>query len=340
MGFWSARERRYEAAGGPEACAPQEQVRLIVEQMKTTRARVLFIANKRWEADPLMGVLLQKEARPQPFPWPEIFWAAPPKSGDPQPPCCPRAVFDFDSFQLEVWCLNDVMNPSVSSSSTLEKARVLDQLMASDKGAPDFVVAVGTASCPDSRTFNGSVFVGAKAFIHDPLSDSDFPGYWHLPAGPGSPRPQNLELEPTVKPGFFSAIDDTLRFQVAARLLRAPNHPAQEAAILSGFTFTSIADINILNYDDYFWADREALAAFEAQTPEGSKDPVASVETTQALIRFKASAPFVFVAGIANETGRFNEEVAPRVYAQNFVAAHNAGVAAAWLIPTIASYLT
>jgi hypothetical protein len=49
-----------------------------------------------------------------------------------------------------------------------------------------------------------------------------------------------------------------------------------------------------------------------------------------------SEAPFLFLSGITNRLGYLNEEQAPRAAAQNFGAAHNAGVALAWLLPLIA----
>ena len=47
------------------------------------------------------------------------------------------------------------------------------------------------------------------------------------------------------------------------------------------------------------------------------------------------SDQFLFVSGMANRVGYFNMEVAPRSYAQSFVAGHNAAVALAWIMPLL-----
>ena len=66
---------------------------------------------------------------------------------------------------------------------------------------------------------------------------------------------------------------------------------------------------------------------------------MASIETTHGIIRAASAAPFLFVSGITDTVGRFDLEVTPRVYAQNVVAAHNAGVTLAWLLPGIVDAL-
>jgi len=49
-----------------------------------------------------------------------------------------------------------------------------------------------------------------------------------------------------------------------------------------------------------------------------------------------SEATFVFISGITNRLGYLYEEQVPRSVAQNFAAAHNAGIAIAWLLPLIA----
>ena len=60
------------------------------------------------------------------------------------------------------------------------------------------------------------------------------------------------------------------------------------------------------------------------------------METTHGLIRLTwRRTPFLFVSGITDRVPLFNEEVAPRKYSQNFVAAHNAGVVIAAILPEL-----
>ena len=66
---------------------------------------------------------------------------------------------------VEVWCIQDLMNPFLSFSNTAEKARVLPLIMQYGK-PPDFVVAVGTAGFPDKQVSkNGSIVVGSRVFV-------------------------------------------------------------------------------------------------------------------------------------------------------------------------------
>jgi hypothetical protein len=54
------------------------------------------------------------------------------------------------------------------------------------------------------------------------------------------------------------------------------------------------------------------------------------------------NAPFVFVSGITDRLGHFDDDVtisAETSYTQNFSAAHNAGLAAVWMIPALQAFL-
>jgi hypothetical protein len=86
------------------------------------------------------------------------------------------------------------------------------------------------------------------------------------------------------------------------------------------------------DYSEYDWTDQATLDAYAATNLMRNAK---SVETTHGLIRAQTNAPFLFVSGITDRVGSFHDEVYPRSYAQNMVAAHNAGVAIAWILPNI-----
>ena len=97
--------------------------------------------------------------------------------------------------------------------------------------------------------------------------------------------------------------------------------------ILPAGNFVALSEVNITNYDDYAWTDRLAFERFRSEDPTA---PVGSIETTHGLIRIMSDAPFIFVSGITDRLGYFNQDLGPRTVAQNFVAAHNAGIAVIW----------
>src|ERR1700733_3939126 len=97
--------------------------------------RVLIVANKWWEADPLVAVLSSGASRPSMTKF----------IADSATPGC-RGFIEPSRGRIEVWCIQELMSPSKSGSSTEEKARVLPAVL----GDPDvvLVVAFGTAASP------------------------------------------------------------------------------------------------------------------------------------------------------------------------------------------------
>ena len=316
--------------------------------------RVLIIANKGWEANALMNVLLEVKACPDKFPWPiKLTHPLPPQITPTMSNPKPRGVFHFreerqgstHEVQVEVWCIQDAMNTWVSSSSTKEKDEVLAVMYFGGKEEidndkePDFVVAFGTAGFPGETSYNGCVFVGANTFIHDPFKDDlRNDEYWHSEQTGQLIGPSRFSAE-LFNPGL-RIFDDSLKAQVESRFLAPPMNPARKQILVAASNYTAVGVVNITNYDDYAWADEEALHAFKNVCEEHrERPPIGSVETTHGVIRLQSETPFIFISGITDRIGHFNMEVGPRPYAQNFACAHNAGVVAAWLIPRIVSYL-
>jgi hypothetical protein len=295
-------------------------------------ARIVIVVNKSWETEPLIGALRSSNARPPGFP-PE---AAPPSvrvpwSDGSTPEISARAAYRSASAAVEVWCIKDLMDPARSASSSEEKARVLP-IVAAAGAPPDFVVAVGTASFPDSRSFNGCVAVGSSCFLHDPYAGSPNPqSRWSDP-GIGRLLDKDDRAETSALMGW---LDREGRPFVESRFLSPPLNPATPPLLMISTTAVAVVNVNVTNPDEYVWADPQALAGF---TAAAAARTVGSVETTHGVIRLCIpSGRFLFVSGIANRLGYFNAELSPRAYAQNFVASHNAGVAIAWLLPQMMS---
>lgn len=306
--------------------------------------RVLILANKGFEADPLVHVLLSQRGPPREHDLGAVSCQSYPRLRKTEQRkreeltiatqplmtiALPRAGQVFAS--VEVWCVEDLLLPE-DSSSTLEKAKALGHI-ASKAPAPDFVIAFGTGGAFEPRRFNGSVVIGSKVFIHDPYRDGPRDGMWT------PPEPDVVIESPMVPSKFFRELDEDSRYPAEGRFLLPPIRPARPPRIVAGHAFVSIGVVNVnKRYDDFAWADREAMARFRATT--AGKLRIGSVETTHGVIRssFSASA-FIHVTGISNVTGGFDVETTPRVYGQNFVAAHNAAIALAWLLPQLAEVL-
>lgn len=299
--------------------------------------RILIVANKWWEADPLCGVLIHDKARPAAltnFRYLHYPTARPqkPKPGDPRPSdpkAEPRLLFDCAGSTIEVWCLEELMNPAESSSSSLEKARVLPNAIAYG-AAPDLVIAFGTAGSRNGAQINGSVVMGRQVFTHDPKATwDDRTGLW-------TPPDADKLIDSAFPSQSLLKLDEQFRYAAEARFLKSPVTPADPPLSFVGNGLASLGVVNITNYDDYVWADAQAVEVFQANVPAAQ---IGSIETTHGVIRSASQTPFIFVSGITDTEGLFDYQVTPRVYAQNFVAAHNAAVALSWLLPTLVTVL-
>jgi hypothetical protein len=297
-------------------------------------SRIVIVVNKWWEADPFCGALVNDRARPPTLTnirasnYPATRLPRPP-AGAPRPadpPVVPRLACQLADATVEVWCLEELMNPAENSSSSAEKARVLGPALASGP-APDLVVAIGTAGSPSHVRSNGSVVIGSQTFVHDPKAGvADRTGLWT------PPQPDQVVVSPFPARKLVQA-DEQARYAAEARFLKPPIDPAATPLIVAGTGLISVSVVNITNYDDYVWADREAIDTFRAHSTSGQ---VGSVETTHGVIRAASNAPFLFVSGLTDTEGLFDYQVTARVYAQNFVAAHNAAIALLWLLPSLA----
>lgn len=321
--------------------------------------RILVVANKTWECEPLVQVLLSKDGRPSTLDGflrgydpaerkPDAPSAPPLSQVRGNPPIRPRLRFSAPPDALvEVWCIEDWMRttPPLTSSSSSEKfAFTLPKIreLAFDGHLPSFVIAFGTAGVPSSETLNGCVTIGSRVYIHDAwkgakpeeIDDQEkrFGPLLVKEVQQWLDRP--LEC-PCLSPVLFvKQINVDSRYAAEARFLTAPIQPAKPPRILAGQGFSALGTINISDYDDYVWSDEETIKVFDLPV---RRREIGSMETTHALIRLTwPELPFLFVSGLTDRVPMFNMEVSPRVYSQNFVAAHNAGAALAQLIPELA----
>lgn len=295
---------------------------------------IAIVANKWWEAHPLCAALLDERARPDEIANIQLLSypakrPSRPTTAPPDPVPSPRVTFECAGCTVDVWCLEELMNPFESSSSSFEKARVLPLALAT-RTKPHLVIAFGTAGSRPGVAANGSVVVGRRVFVHDPLSsESNRAAMW-------TPPSPDTVVDSGFASSAFRQVSAETKYRAEARFLAAPIG-ATVPLILAGNGFISLGVVNILNYDQYFWADRSAAAAFDrANIRDGQ---VGSVETTHGVIRASCDGAFLFVSGIVDMEGLFDYQVTPRVYAQNFVGAHNAAVATVFLLPELARLL-
>lgn len=285
--------------------------------------RIVVVANKYWEADPLVNVLLSDRARPSALTNFAVL-NHPARAGEIKP----RITFTCQKAAVEVWCVQDLMDPKANSSSSAEKARVLPAVFAKPA---NLVIAFGTAGFPDAANLNGSAVIGSRCFVHDPPTATT-PRF--------NPKLKDAVSTSGLPQDFFRNMDNDVRFAAEGRFLPAPIEPARPARILAGHNWIALGSVNVTSYDDYVWTDAETIETFKKVDPKTTAGRIGSMETTHGIIReTSAPAKFLFVSGITDTVPYFDLQVTPRVYAQNFVAAHNAAVTVAWLIPEVVAQL-
>jgi hypothetical protein len=223
------------------------------------------------------------------------------------------------------------------SNSKVKVEQVLPAIFGTGP-APDFVVAFGTASFPDATPYNGCVVAGTNAYLFNPYRNPPA-GVVHDPTGDWDDAAEvGTLLTSNSGRGVFPLLSNSpnTRLSIDTRLTPAPSYAATPPVFVPAANHIALSDLNITNYDDYVWADPMALKDCLAKNPAY---PVGSVETTHGLVRSMSDAPFLFLSGITNRLGYLNEEQAPHAITQNFAAAHNAGIALAWLLPLIGQLL-
>ena len=328
--------------------------------------KVKVVANKTWEVDPLLNALLNPtfnavfdprlnpdydlSVSPSECCYPTAVTPPPPARWINQPQIValnhpplyrqgsvhlPRLVYQINNplrgeiDTVEIWCIQDQMNPDVSGSSTNEKIRVLPNLInAHDE--TDLVIAFGTAGHPEPGN-NGCVATGANFFIYsgDDPSNND---PWDGCIDGISYRQQILSGIDGASGELLAVLfDDNDLPDVAAKFLTPPLVPAENLCILSDPNQVAVSDINIINYKLYGISDPLAVAQAEKYLEDGQS--IASVETTHGTIAATtlaySNAPVIFVTAITDQVGQFDREVNN---AQNYVAAFNGGIYLSYLL--------
>jgi hypothetical protein len=292
--------------------------------------RVVIVVNKWWECDPVLFAMLSDNARPQSSPWPGILQPPRPRPDASKLPPenlkpAPRAVFAYKKFNAEVWCISDLLEHLGSSlqSSSEQKAKYLPKVF-SYGPAPDLVFAVGTAEFPDPVVSeNGNVVIGTKVFMIDGHPNGSNP-YSKWTGGPFEQL-----IESSLTPAHFSQLVAFDFSPVTNRFLAVPLAPASAPRVLADYDFVALGAVNVTDYSEYNVIDPLAAKKFWSMPRAGK---AASIETTHGMIRVQCESPFLFVSGIVDRFGCFDQDVNPRSHAQNTPAAHNAGVVISWLL--------
>jgi hypothetical protein len=306
--------------------------------------RIIIICNKSWETDAVLSALFNDDIRypgldytsaSKPFKvvYSEFPWKR--QQGTAQP----RAIFQTVQYSFEIWCLQNVMtlNPNPADfyyySRSIQKATDFPKILQFAADEIQLVVAFGTAGVPSEVTKNGGVVVGSHAFVYDANSPL-------IPVKYTNPQIGQL-VDSAISQDFFdqlnsqiSRIQTKLYFETTA--LSPPINSSSVFQLFADKNITALSDVNVGSYAEYKTADQAAIQAYAnlKASPVGY-----SVETTHGLIRLEShSDRFIFVSAITDRDAYFDNEVTPKVHAQNFSAAFNGGMFLSWLIPFVNSY--
>ncbi len=304
--------------------------------------RILIFANTPWEADALVSVFSNAQARPPTAKeaetldeasiiFPSYFF---PHRNHDVPrvtvpgsniPVEPRLAYD----DVEVWCVTDL---AAGQYTSLQKSIGLKALAATQE-PPSLVVAFGTAAFPDPHLYDGCVVIGSGVFSFDSQAAPAKERWTDASIG----TPPNNTNQP-LNQHVFKQLKGRLRMPIETRFLPPPYSSSHPPFLLAADNYVAVSDVNVGSVDNYAWADRKAIQAFTAACPRAIPG---SVETTHGIIHASVkSDQFLYVSAITNRLGYINMELAPRNYAQDFAVAHNAGVALAWLLPTLLEHLS
>lgn len=283
--------------------------------------KIIIIVNKNWETEPVLNALTNSEIRPKELPFPN--WINSPKDGTNRMNA-PRAFWRFaETLQVTLWCIQDLMNPGKSSSSSEEKFRVLPEVISKEN--PDLVIAVGTAGYPvgKSSNANGCVVIGSNFLLYD--------------GHPGNPN-SNLThkdigklLSSNVNEKLFDIFSDKFISDIQPGFLKVPNNPCNAPTLMAFVNNAALSNINVTDYNEYGTIDHPGVDAKGVEYyNQVAKDlPLASVETTHGVIRISTDKPVIFVSAIADRLGYFDKEVTP---GQNYIASFNSGIVLGKLI--------
>ena len=300
--------------------------------------RILLVGNKNWEVEPILNALLNYKIRSKELPDPSTVnypWKF--AAGTAQP----RAVWDqFNGVTIELWCIQDILSANWHPSSSQGKNADLPQVINYRPEKPNLIIACGTAGFgSETENNNGSIVIGSNMYIYNFHPNGENPkSQWDDTQHFGK------LLTSTIDPSFFALLDFFTVKSIEERLLKPFLNPSDHIQLMASRDFLGLSVVNITEYKDYQFSDKKGIEAINAG---GIKLKVGSVETTHGIIRLQSDAPFVFLSGITDRAGHFDDDVNGydakgniKTEAQNFTTSFNMGVALGWLIPKIAKFVT
>lgn len=312
--------------------------------------RIIIVINKTWETDAALAALFNVEFRKAIPNWESLYKDIVisclnyPWDGN-YSETKPRAIFTKGDFQIELWCLNSVMtkNPDDKDnyyySRASQKAKDFPRILNFSTDPVKLLIAFGTAGVPTEVSKNGGIVVGSNVFPYDAQKEDATKRYDSKQFG--------QVVGSSISSDFFNALNLgmaqlplKLFFEKAA--LATPNSPNNIFPFIADRDLVAIGDINTKSYDDFKSCDVAAVNLFNDQKKQLKFLQTAySVDTTHSLVRLEGGCDkFIFISAITDRLVYFDNEVTPRVLAQNFSASFNGGCFLSWFIPYCFSSLT
>ena len=293
-------------------------------------SKIVVLANKWWEATALVSVLEHTRDIKQKFSASPSALVTERLLSPREYAQSPRIVGELSGIRLEVRCIEDLVGRDHEGSSSYHKQQVLCEAAGCGEFEGALVVAFGTCASPLPQCA-GNVVVGSDVFVFDARESSESDEYAEL----------GEYVESVVTSELGRKILDSSDIQatwtgIPIRFVVPPNSSSNKPTVIADLHQVALSVVNVLDNRSYHKYDPLALERFTSKALPGE---IRSVETTHGLIRLCIDQPFLFVSGVTNQLGRFEEEFSSAQYPQAFAASHNAAVTLSWLFPSLCRYL-
>lgn len=222
--------------------------------------------------------------------------------------------------KIKIYCLQDYLTENNSETNSKQKYKVLSKIFISK---PDLTISIGTGTSDCSNICNGSVLVGGNTCVYNPFKrslDESLLAHYEYEIISKSNTVEKLE------------ITNEIHELILKSVLRSPNVGGNMKCFEVDENFIGLSVTNVVNFDDYSWADIEAVNAVKKHHDGLNK---ISLDTTHGIIRWFSSERFLFFTGITNRIGKYKIDFEPNYHAQGYVAAFNCGVVFKFLLQDI-----
>lgn len=303
------------------------------------------IVNKHFEVEPFVAALmsLNRDGKLD-FPMPTQLNI--PTDGTDRM-SKPRASYRTDelNFDVDVWCIEDLMPADVNASNSEEKYKVLPQFFheqfKNKLTDTSLVISVSTAeSTPDIQKYNdgqsvnGSVIFGQRYYMFDVHS-----------MGSDDPDPDSgskLIINKRYCENLSQVINTVNRIKDIAPIhfWQQKYSPYKNMKCWGNPTYLSVGVVNVTNYEAYPIADKAAYEDAQKNSQTSQFVPVC-IETTHGIVNSAVldacnqlkieSIPVLFTSPITDRYLCFGDDVGTTGL-QNYIAGYNGGIAVGHLL--------